>query len=161
VLHFSEMVWGSYERAGRRYSAVVGSITERTRAMAPAGNPPRAAWVRTVDAIDLVVGDVALDPLNRRAHALQHAARLLRDRLQFLPRQFSGSDDLPFDDEFGHRTVPWSGVGHAGCRPCRQTAAGEAICIEADAPTQRSGFGRDQGQMSRARPVQKCDRRKI
>src|SRR5262245_53346984 len=48
VLHFSEMVWGTYERAGRRYSAVVGSITERTRAMAPAGNPPRAAWVRTV-----------------------------------------------------------------------------------------------------------------
>src|SRR5262245_43245593 len=42
-----------------------------------------------------------------------------------------------------------SALGHAGCRPCRETAAGEPICIEADAPTQRSGGGAHQGQMSR------------
>src|SRR3954453_22767163 len=37
-----------------------------------------------IEAVDLVVSDEALEPVNLRPHALQHAARLLRDRLQFV-----------------------------------------------------------------------------
>jgi hypothetical protein len=49
---------------------------------------------RDVDAVNFVVGDVALDPLNLRAHSLQDTARLLRNCLQLLFRQFSSSGDL-------------------------------------------------------------------
>src|SRR6266566_3977422 len=43
--------------------------------------------LREVDAIDLVVGHVALHPLDFRAHALQNLARLFRYRLQLARRE--------------------------------------------------------------------------
>ena len=46
---------------------------------------------RVIDAVDLVVGDVTMDPLDLRSHAVQHAAGLLRDRFQFVRWQFSSS----------------------------------------------------------------------
>lgn len=37
-----------------------------------------------VDAVDIVVGDVALDPLNLRSHLSQNATRFLRYGMQLL-----------------------------------------------------------------------------
>src|SRR4051794_40570644 len=57
---------------------------------------------REVHAVDLVVGDVALDPLDLRPHPPQDAAGLLRDGLELLGGQLPGAGDLSLDDELGH-----------------------------------------------------------
>ena len=61
----------------------------------------RFIW-RDVDTVNLVVGDEALQPLNLRPHALQHAAGLLRDSLQFVLRQLTGPSEFAFNHKFGH-----------------------------------------------------------
>src|SRR5438445_4899182 len=70
---------------------------------------------RHVHAVDLVAGHVALDPLDLRPEALQHAARLLRDRLQLLRAELAGAGDLTLDEVLGHGGLlverPWA--------PCR------------------------------------------
>lgn len=63
---------------------------------------------RDVDAIDLVVRDVALDPVDLRAELLQDAARFLGDGLQLCGREFSDAGNFAFDDLFGHRI--WVGL---------------------------------------------------
>src|SRR5256885_4899279 len=55
-----------------------------------------------VDAVDLFIGDEALHPLDLRAHALQHAAGFLGDRLQILHRQLAGSGEFTLDDVLWH-----------------------------------------------------------
>ena len=55
-----------------------------------------------VDAIDLVIGDEALQTLDLRAHALQHVTRLLRDCLPLLLRQLAGAGKFTLDHEYGH-----------------------------------------------------------
>src|SRR5438105_15016793 len=57
---------------------------------------------RDVDAIDLVVGDVTLHPLDLWAHAAQHSARFLRDALQLRFGQLSGVGNFALNDELGH-----------------------------------------------------------
>src|SRR5205823_3570222 len=46
---------------------------------------------RDVHAINLIAGDVAVKPLNLRAEALQHVARLLRNPLKLQRRQLAGA----------------------------------------------------------------------
>src|SRR5207249_1236950 len=75
---------------------------------------------RHVHAVDLVAGHVALDPLDLRPEALQHAARLLRDRLQLLRAELAGAGDLTLDEVLGHggllylveRGMPRRGIIH-------------------------------------------------
>src|SRR6202042_3397758 len=55
-----------------------------------------------VDAIDFVVGDIAVQPLDLRPHVAQDAAGCLGDSLQLFRRELAGSGDLSFDDELGH-----------------------------------------------------------
>src|SRR5262249_6019778 len=56
-----------------------------------------------VDAIDLVVGDEALHPLDLWHQVVQHPTRLLRNRLQLLPSQFPYAWNLSFNHVFRHR----------------------------------------------------------
>src|SRR5262245_40360434 len=58
---------------------------------------------RTINAIDLVIGYEALDPLNLWAKVVQHAARLLRDRVQLLLREFARSRQFALDHVFRHK----------------------------------------------------------
>ena len=55
-----------------------------------------------VDAIDLVAGDEALDPLELGADGGDDAAGLLGDGLKLVGGEIAGSRDLALDDEFGH-----------------------------------------------------------
>lgn len=58
---------------------------------------------RDVDAVDLVIGHVTLEPLNLRSQLLQHSTGLLRDALKLLWRQLSCFGNLPFDYVFRHK----------------------------------------------------------
>src|SRR5207249_3400021 len=57
---------------------------------------------RDVDTVDLVVGHVALEPLDFRPHGLEDSARFLRNRVEFLPGQLSRARDLALDHELRH-----------------------------------------------------------
>src|SRR6185369_11465407 len=54
---------------------------------------------RLVHAVDAVARHVALDPLDLRAHAAEHAARLLRNGLEVGRGQLAGAWDVSFDHE--------------------------------------------------------------
>src|SRR6185437_2156004 len=70
---------------------------------AASGVLPNEGFVRgDVDAVDLVVGDEALDPLDPGPEVAQHAARGGGDSLPIGCREFPGAGDLAFDDESGH-----------------------------------------------------------
>src|SRR5206468_9249544 len=58
-----------------------------------------------VHAIDLVARDVALDPLNLRSQAAQHAARFLRDGLELSGGELASAGNLAFDHELWHAMV--------------------------------------------------------
>src|SRR3989442_12421566 len=55
-----------------------------------------------VNTIDLVVGHVAMQPLNLRTQLLKHPARCLGDSLQLLRRQLSCAWDFSFDYVLWH-----------------------------------------------------------
>src|SRR5579872_1210693 len=57
-----------------------------------------------VDAINLVLSDEAFHPLDLGPQVFQHAARLLRNCLNFVPGQTACVWNLTLDDVFGH---PW------------------------------------------------------
>ncbi len=57
---------------------------------------------RNVDAVNLVVRDKGLHPLNLRPQLAQHRAGLLRDPDKLLFRQSPGTRDIAFDDELRH-----------------------------------------------------------
>lgn len=61
---------------------------------------------RDVDAVNFVVGNVAVNPLNLRAHVSQYAARLLGNGLQLLWRQLSHFRNVSLDDELRHAWTP-------------------------------------------------------
>src|SRR2546422_11393311 len=52
--------------------------------------------------VDLVIGDVALEPLDLRAHVLEDPARFLRNRLEILSGQLSGTGNFTLDHELRH-----------------------------------------------------------
>src|SRR5579884_1554321 len=62
-----------------------------------------------VDAVDFVIGDVALHPLNLRTEVAQHGAGLLRNLLQLLGGETSRSRQFPLDDVLGHGVSPCPG----------------------------------------------------
>jgi hypothetical protein len=53
-----------------------------------------------VDAVDPVVRDVAVDPLDARPEMLQHAAGFLRDGHELVGRELAGARDIALDDVF-------------------------------------------------------------
>src|SRR5262249_30507570 len=57
---------------------------------------------RDVDAVDPVVGDVALDPLDLGSQAVEDGARPLRDALELRGRELSGARDVALDDVLRH-----------------------------------------------------------
>src|SRR5262249_38784762 len=60
---------------------------------------------RVVNAIDLVGGDVAVDPLNLRAEVLEHPAGFLRDGLESLGRHIARAGDFAFNHVLRHGEV--------------------------------------------------------
>src|SRR5512143_439493 len=76
----------------------------------PVGCKPGARGVRAdqrlvlgeVNAVHLVVGDVALHPLDPRAEGPEDPTRLLRDGLELREREPPGTGDVALDDELGH-----------------------------------------------------------
>ena len=48
-----------------------------------------------VDAVNLVVCDITLEPLDAWSHGLDHAAGFLRDGVQLIRGEFSGSREFP------------------------------------------------------------------
>src|ERR1700674_259916 len=60
---------------------------------------------RDINAVDLVVGDVAFHPLHL-GHRAQHAARLLRDALQLRRCQLPRTWNFPLDQKLRHLTPP-------------------------------------------------------
>src|SRR6185436_13377504 len=58
--------------------------------------------VGKIDAIDLVAGDVALDPLDACADLVDRAARSLRDVDQLFLREIAGARNLALDDVLRH-----------------------------------------------------------
>ena len=57
---------------------------------------------RDIDTINLVAGDVTLDPLDFRAELIQNSARFPGNSFQLGRRHLSGAGDYTFDDVFGH-----------------------------------------------------------
>ena len=55
-----------------------------------------------IDAINLVIRDITLDPLNSRPHLVEHSAGLLRYGLQLFGREAPRIRDLALDKEPGH-----------------------------------------------------------
>src|SRR5579859_3092809 len=55
-----------------------------------------------IDARDLVLGDIALNPLDIGSELAQHTARLLRDGLQLRGRESRRARNLPLDDVLRH-----------------------------------------------------------
>src|SRR6476659_93690 len=67
---------------------------------------------RDVDAVDLVVGDVALNPLDLRSELIQDVAGAHRDRLQLVGGQLAGTWNQALDDVLWHGLMaPVAGVG--------------------------------------------------
>ena len=79
--------------------------------------PDQLGIGRAVDAVDLVIGDVAMDPLDVGSHILEHAAGLLRRALQLPARERAGTGHFTFDHELGHGETP-----HATRRKCAPLA---------------------------------------
>src|SRR5208282_177924 len=65
-----------------------------------------------VDAINLVLGHVTLNPLNLRPQRMHDAARSLRNYFQLLSGQFARSRNVPLDHVSRHRRLlgdgPWA-----------------------------------------------------
>src|SRR3954454_18394754 len=59
---------------------------------------------RTVDAIDLVVRDIGMDPLNLRAEVAEDRTGGLRRHLEVLAAELPGAGHLSLDYELGHVT---------------------------------------------------------
>src|SRR5207249_10125151 len=57
---------------------------------------------RDVDAVDRVVRDIALDPLDLGTQRPQDLVRLLRDGLELLRGELPGAQELPLDHVLGH-----------------------------------------------------------
>src|SRR6266850_7400172 len=57
---------------------------------------------RDVDAVELVVGDVAVLPLDCSLHARQHVTGLPGDGLHLLIRQLAGTGNFSLDHELRH-----------------------------------------------------------
>ena len=55
-----------------------------------------------IDAVDLVVGNEGLDPLDLRSHGAEHTTGGLGDGGELLRGEFARVGDGAFDDEFGH-----------------------------------------------------------
>src|SRR6267378_5412643 len=55
-----------------------------------------------IDAVHLVAGYVAMEPLDLGTHSLENIDRLLGDFPQLGVRQISGSRNFALDDKFGH-----------------------------------------------------------
>src|SRR3972149_6710426 len=62
---------------------------------------------RDVNTVDLVIGDVALEPLDLRAYVLKDPARFLRNRLELLSGQLPGIGDLTLDHELRQGFPLW------------------------------------------------------
>ena len=61
----------------------------------------RLVWGE-IDAVHLVAGYVAMQPLNMGAHFLQNLERLLRDFPKLDVGEISRSRNFTFDDKLGH-----------------------------------------------------------
>lgn len=62
---------------------------------------------RKVDAVDLVAGHVALDPLDLWPELPQDPAGFLGDALELIPGELSGTRDFAFNDVSGHVFRGW------------------------------------------------------
>src|SRR3954447_16252525 len=60
----------------------------------------------TVDAIDLVRGDIAVDPLDARPERTEYRAGALRSGLQFARAKGADTRHVSFDDKFWHVQSP-------------------------------------------------------
>jgi len=60
---------------------------------------------RDINAVDLVVSDVALDPLHSRQRA-NHATGFLRDAVKVRGGEFAGSWDFAFNKKLRHEYFP-------------------------------------------------------
>src|SRR5208337_2803608 len=75
---------------------------------AQCGVLPDGVGVRShIDAIQLVVGHEAFEPLNLRPYPPKYCARLLRNRLQFVCCQLSRAGNLPLDYILWHGSLLW------------------------------------------------------
>ena len=63
---------------------------------------------RNVDAVDLVSGDIAVDPLNLGTEPAEDAAGGFGDGFELVVREFSSAGDFALDDVLGHgSSVGW------------------------------------------------------
>jgi len=87
--------------------------------------PNRSFIRRNIYAVDFIVCNVTVQPLNLRPHLAQYAARRLRHRLQLFRAQFPNFRNLPLDNELRHsfnltaRRVPGSGYRNSTHPSCR------------------------------------------
>jgi len=73
-----------------------------------------------VNAVDLIVGNVAVQPLDLWPEFLEYAQRLERDLVEFDIGKGAGAGDFAFDDELRHGTSLHQGVGQ-GATATRRT----------------------------------------
>jgi hypothetical protein len=93
-------------RACRVEEAANGGDAIGRKACAP-GMFLNARLVRCeVDAVHLVAGDVAMEPLDLGTHSLQNVDRLLGDFPQLGVGQIPSSGDFAFNDIFRHACNP-------------------------------------------------------
>ena len=61
---------------------------------------------RDVDTVNLLIGHVAVDPLNLRSQLAEHAARLLRDGLKLFSRKLPRPRDVTLNQILRHCQSP-------------------------------------------------------
>src|SRR5262245_30911908 len=92
---------------------------------------------REVKAVELVVGDIAVHPLNLRAEVMQNAARLGGDVMRLAGAPLCRVGNRSFDEVLGHSFlssmfvvvvtlvfVPAADTAHGGCPLCNERATG-------------------------------------
>ena len=83
-----------------------------------------------VDAVNLIAGYVAVEPLNLRAHSLENADRFLRDFPQLGFGKIPGSRDFAFDNKLWHEQMLACGWGRFNTAWLLSPAAKIALVIQ-------------------------------
>jgi hypothetical protein len=86
-----------------------------------------------VDAVNLVAGDIAVDPLDLGAKGAEHSAGSLGDSLELIGGQLPRAGDLAFDNVLGHGTLRYWTSG-------RLSVPGEAAHLETLVEDEESGW---------------------
>lgn len=101
----ARFVWGLFRGCGVDGGADLGDLIGREAALF--GVLEDGSFVGgDVDAVDFVVGNVAVKPLDLGAEVAENAAGSLGDGLELIGSELASARDFAFDHEFWHGKPP-------------------------------------------------------